>query len=123
MTLTSSDAWTTGGRSAQGQFRRSQDRGVPLDYAGMALRVLLADDNFLVREGVAALLAQVPELVLVDAVADPQALLESVAEHHPDVVLTDIRMPPSFTSEGIDAAKRIRADHPSIGVILLLQYV
>ena len=78
----------------------------------MALRVVLADDNYLVREGVAALLAEVDDIELVDAVADPQSLLKSVAEHKPDAVLTDIRMPPSFTTEGIDAAKQIRADYP-----------
>src|SRR4051812_8804635 len=89
----------------------------------MALRVVLADDNFLVREGVAALLAEAPELELVDAVADPRSLLRSVADNEPDVVLTDIRMPPSFTTEGIDAAKRIRAEHPTIGVVVLSQYV
>ena len=78
----------------------------------MALRVVLADDNYLVREGVAALLAEVEDIELVDAVADPQSLLKSVAEHKPDAVLTDTRMPPSFTTEGIDAAKQIRADYP-----------
>jgi DNA-binding NarL/FixJ family response regulator len=89
----------------------------------MALRVVLADDNYLVREGVAALLAEVDDIELVDTVADPQSLLKSVATHQPDAVLTDIRMPPSFTTEGIDAAKRIRAEHPSIGVVVLSQYV
>ena len=89
----------------------------------MALRVVFADDNFLVREGVAALLAEVEEVELVGAVADPQSLLASVAEHHPDAVLTDIRMPPTFTTEGIDAAKRIRAEFPSTGVVVLSQYV
>ena len=78
----------------------------------MVLRVVLADDNFLVREGIAALLAEVDDIELVDSVADPQSLLKSVAEHHPDAVLTDIRMPPTHTTEGIDAAKQIRADHP-----------
>src|SRR5215212_2711020 len=89
----------------------------------MALRVVLADDNYLVREGIAALLAEVDELDLVDTVADPQSLLKSVREHQPDAVLTDIRMPPTHTTEGIDAAKQIRIDHPSIGVVVLSQYV
>ncbi len=89
----------------------------------MALRVVLADDNFLVREGIAALLAEVEELDLVDSVADPQSLLKSVREHLPDAVLTDIQMPPTHTTEGIDAAKQIRLDHPSIGVVVLSQYV
>ena len=89
----------------------------------MVLRVVLADDNFLVREGVAALLAEIDDIELIETVADPQSLLKSVAEHKPDAVLTDIRMPPSFTTEGIDAAKQIRADHPDIGVVVLSQYV
>ena len=89
----------------------------------MALRVVLADDNYLVREGVAALLAEVEEIELVDSVADPRDLLASVREHLPDAVLTDIRMPPTHTTEGIDAAKQIRTDHPTIGVVVLSQYV
>ncbi len=89
----------------------------------MALRVVLADDNYLVRAGIAALLAEVDELELVDSVADPQSLLKSVREHQPDAVLTDIRMPPTHTTEGIDAAKQIRAEHPSTGVVVLSQYV
>ena len=91
--------------------------------SAVALRVVFADDNFLVREGISALLAETEDVDLVDVVTDPAALLESVARHRPDAVLTDIRMPPTFTTEGIDAAKRIRADHPSIGVVVLSQYV
>ncbi len=89
----------------------------------MTVRVVFADDNFLVREGVAALLTETDEVDLVETVADPVALLAAVATHHPDAVLTDIRMPPSFTTEGIDAAKRIRAEFPDTGVVVLSQYV
>jgi DNA-binding NarL/FixJ family response regulator len=89
----------------------------------MTVRVVLADDNYLVRQGVAALLAEAPEVELVEAVADPEALHRAVAVHKPDAVLTDIRMPPTFTTEGIDAAKRIRADFPGTGVVVLSQYV
>jgi DNA-binding NarL/FixJ family response regulator len=89
----------------------------------VALRVVFADDNYLVREGVAALLAEVDEIELIETVADPQSLLKAVASHQPDAVLTDIRMPPTHTTEGIDAAKSIRADYPSIGVVVLSQYV
>jgi len=89
----------------------------------MALRVVLADDNYLVREGITALLAEVDDIELVESVGDPQSLLKSVREHQPDAVLTDIRMPPTHTTEGIDAAKQIRAEHPSIGVVVLSQYV
>jgi len=89
----------------------------------MAVRVVLAEDNYLVREGVAALLAEAPEVELVEAVADSQALHRAVALHRPDAVLTDIRMPPTFTTEGIEAAKRIRAEFPGTGVVVLSQYV
>jgi DNA-binding NarL/FixJ family response regulator len=89
----------------------------------MTVRVVLADDNYLVREGVAALLAEAPDVELVEAVADPEALHRAVAVHKPDAVLTDIRMPPTFTTEGIDAAKRIRTDFPGTGVVVLSQYV
>ena len=89
----------------------------------MPLRVVFADDNYLVREGVSALLAEVDEIDLVTTVADPDALLRAVAEHRPDAVLTDIRMPPTHTMEGIEAAKRIRADYPEIGVVVLSQFV
>jgi DNA-binding NarL/FixJ family response regulator len=89
----------------------------------MTLRVVFADDNYLVREGVSALLAEVDEIELVGTAADPYSLLKSVVEHQPDAVLTDIRMPPSHTNEGIEAAKRIRAEHPGTGVVVLSQYV
>jgi DNA-binding NarL/FixJ family response regulator len=89
----------------------------------VVLRVIFAEDNLLVREGVSALLAEADDVELVQTVGDPGALLEAVAEHEPDAVLTDIRMPPTFTTEGIDAAKRIRAAHPSTGVLVLSQYV
>jgi DNA-binding NarL/FixJ family response regulator len=89
----------------------------------VALRVVFADDNYLVREGVTALLAEVDQIEIVDTAADPHTLLKSVIEHEPDAVLTDIRMPPTHTNEGIEAAKRIRAEHPATGVVVLSQYV
>ena len=89
----------------------------------MPLRVVFADDNYLVREGLSALLGETEEIELVETVADSASLLKAVAEHQPDAVLTDIRMPPDFSSEGIDAAKRIRAEHPGVGVVVLSQYV
>jgi len=88
----------------------------------MALRVVFAEDNFLVREGTAALLDAVDEIELVATVSDLDTLLAAVDEQHPDVVLTDIRMPPSHSTEGIEAAKKIRADHPDTGVVVLSQY-
>jgi DNA-binding NarL/FixJ family response regulator len=86
------------------------------------MQVVFAEDNYLVREGTAALLAEVEDLELVAAVSDADALLAAVEEHKPDAVLTDIRMPPTHTTEGIDAARRIRAEHPDTGVVVLSQY-
>jgi DNA-binding NarL/FixJ family response regulator len=89
----------------------------------VVLRVVFADDNFLVREGVSALLAEVEGIEVAATVADAPSLIRAVVEHSPDAVLTDIRMPPSHTNEGIEAAKRIRAEHPGVGVVVLSQYV
>jgi DNA-binding NarL/FixJ family response regulator len=86
------------------------------------IRVVFAEDNYLVREGTAALLGTVDEVELVDTATDRDGLLASVEQHLPNVVLTDIRMPPTGTNEGIEAAKRIRAKHPEIGVVVLSQF-
>ncbi|WP_067453237.1 response regulator transcription factor [Actinomadura macra] len=87
----------------------------------MALRVVFADDDYLVREGVAALLGRSGVRVEGTA-ADLPGLLAAVNEHRPDAVLTDIRMPPTGTDEGIRAAKAIRRDHPGVGVVVLSQH-
>ena len=89
----------------------------------VALRVVFADDNYLVRQGVTSLLAEVEGIDVVATAADLDSLIRSVAENSPDVVLTDIRMPPTSTNEGIVAAKRIRSEHPGVGVVVLSQYV
>jgi len=86
------------------------------------LRVVFAEDNYLVREGTTALLSTAPEVEVVASVSDSRDLLPTVAEMEPDAVLTDIRMPPTYTTEGIDAARRIRAEHPSVGVLVLSQH-
>lgn len=86
------------------------------------IRVVFAEDNYLVREGLAALLATSDRVDLVAVASDRDGLLAAVEEHRPDAVLTDIRMPPTGTNEGIDAAKRIRALHPDIGVVVLSQF-
>jgi DNA-binding NarL/FixJ family response regulator len=88
----------------------------------VGLRVIFAEDNYLVREGTSALLAEVEDVDLVGIASDLDELLSSVEEHGPDAVLTDIRMPPTNTTEGIDAARRIRAEHPETGVVVLSQY-
>jgi len=86
------------------------------------VRIVFAEDNYLVREGTASLLAGVDEIDLVAAVEDLPGLLAAVEEVAPEAVLTDIRMPPTNTMEGIDAARRIRAEHPGVGVVVLSQY-
>jgi DNA-binding NarL/FixJ family response regulator len=88
----------------------------------MPLRVVFAEDNYLVREGTAALLAESEDVQIVATVSDQAELLSAVDEHRPDAVLTDIRMPPTNTTEGIDAARRIRAEHPDTGVVVLSQF-
>ena len=89
----------------------------------MALRLVLAEDSFLIREGLAALLAGDPELDLVTSVGSLPALLEAVETVRPDVVLTDIRMPPTETDEGIRAAEELATTHPDIGVVVLSQHI
>ena len=88
----------------------------------MALRVVLADDNFLVRQGTAALLAEAADVEVVALAEDGPSLLHTVRATEPDAVLTDIRMPPTWTDEGLRAAKQIRRDHPGTGVVVLSQY-
>jgi DNA-binding NarL/FixJ family response regulator len=87
------------------------------------IRVVFAEDNYLVREGTAALLATSDQVELVGTATTRDELLAAVEEHAPDAVLTDIRMPPTGTNEGIEAAKTIRAAHPEIGVVVLSQFV
>jgi len=91
-------------------------------YHPRMLRVVFAEDNYLVREGTAALLGSVEGLELVQTAVSMSELLDAVEEYRPDAVLTDIRMPPTGTNEGIEAAKRIRAEHPEIGVVVLSQF-
>ena len=86
------------------------------------IRVVFAEDNYLVREGTAALLTNTPEIDLVGTATDFEELLLAVDELRPDAVLTDIRMPPTNTTEGIDAARKIRGEHPEIGVVVLSQF-
>lgn len=83
---------------------------------------MFAEDDYLVREGTAALLEQLEDIEIVAMVADRDALLAAVEEHRPDAVLTDIRMPPTKSTEGIEAARRIRVEHPETGVVVLSQF-
>jgi DNA-binding NarL/FixJ family response regulator len=88
--------------------------------AGM--RVVIAEDSALLREGLVRLLEDRGYEVAA-AVGDASSLLAAVAEHHPDVVVTDIRMPPTHTDEGLRAAAELRRRHPEVGVLVLSQYI
>ena len=86
------------------------------------LRVVIADDSYLVREAIAHVLSTEPGLELVATCADGDALIAAIEVEHPDVVLTDARMPPSGDQEGITVANRLRETHPELGVVLMSQY-
>src|SRR5438045_2106186 len=100
--------------------RRAYGRNYP---SRVAIRVVVAEDNYLVREAVIRLLGTQPDVEVVGACADLDSLFALVDNTRPDVVLTDIRMPPSGTDEGIRAAARLRDTHPATGVVVLSQYV
>src|SRR5438128_2098421 len=85
----------------------------------MTIRVVLGDDNVLVREGVRALLSATDGIEVVGVAEDAPSLLAAAAEHLPDVVVTDIKMPPNFRLEGIECAHEIRRRHPWTGVVVL----
>jgi DNA-binding NarL/FixJ family response regulator len=89
----------------------------------MSVRVVFAEDSFLVRAGVQRMLESSADIDLVATCADFDSARSAIDEHRPDVVLTDIRMPPSHTDEGIRVAEHCRRHHPGTGVILLSQYV
>ncbi len=89
----------------------------------MTVRLVLAEDSFLMREGIGNLLALDDDLELVASCETYDELLAAVEEHRPQVVLTDIRMPPTQTDEGIRAANVIRAEYPEIGVVVLSHYI
>jgi DNA-binding NarL/FixJ family response regulator len=88
----------------------------------VSVRVVIADDSLLVREGLERVLAARGAIEVVASCGDLPSLLETVASTLPDVVLTDIRMPPSKRDEGIRAAAALRDSHPTVGVVVLSQY-
>jgi len=88
----------------------------------MTIRVVLAEDNVLLRDGVSRLVEAQDGLELAGVCGDLPSLLALVESSKPDVVVTDIRMPPSGTDEGIRAAAALRTDHPTVGVVVLSQY-
>ncbi|MFF0865243.1 response regulator [Nonomuraea sp. NPDC003560] len=86
------------------------------------MRVVIAEDAVLLREGLAGLLERFGHTVAA-SVGDAEALVAAVAEHRPDAVVTDVRMPPDFTDEGLRAALGLRRRHPDLAVLVLSQYV
>ncbi|MGD0945053.1 MAG: response regulator transcription factor, partial [Acidimicrobiales bacterium] len=86
------------------------------------IRVVLAEDNALLREGISRLVETHDDLKLAGVASDLPQLLELITEHRPDVVVTDIRMPPTGTDEGIQAAAWLRENQPNVGVVVLSQY-
>jgi DNA-binding NarL/FixJ family response regulator len=88
----------------------------------MAIRLVLAEDHYLVREGVRSLLEAQPGFEIAAVCGDLDSLLEAVDREKPDVVVTDIRMPPRHWDEGIQAARRLRETNPDLGVVVLSHY-
>ena len=94
----------------------------PISSDAMPIRVVVAEDTFLVREAVTRLLADAADIEPVAAVGDRATLMATVEAEAPDVVVTDIRMPPTEKDEGILVAAELRATRPEIGVVVLSQY-
>ena len=88
----------------------------------MPIRLVLAEDHYLTREGLRRLLETSPEVEIAATCDDLDSLLAAVEREQPDVVVTDVRMPPSQTDEGIQAADRLRVSYPDVGVVVLSQY-
>jgi len=87
------------------------------------IRVVLAEDHYPIREGIRRLLETEPDLEIAAVCDDLESLLAAVEAEQPDVLVTDIRMPPGGADEGIQAAERLRGSHPELGVVILSQYV
>jgi DNA-binding NarL/FixJ family response regulator len=88
----------------------------------VSIRVILAEDDFLMREGIRRVLEAAPDVTVVSECADGDELLAAVHADPPDVVVTDVRMPPSGADEGIRIANRLRTTHPMVGVLVLSQF-
>lgn len=86
------------------------------------IRVVIAEDHYLVREGLRQLLESSGTVEVVAAVGDGSSLLDVIDRLEPDVAVVDIRMPPDHQIEGIEAARKIRASHPNVGIVVLSQY-
>jgi DNA-binding NarL/FixJ family response regulator len=116
VTLTCSQGWHHHGHPGHPPLPRYRTFGMA------SIRVVLAEDNALLREGIARIIDGEPDLELVGQAADLPELLELIEEASPGVVVTDIRMPPTGTDEGIQAASWLREHKPEVGVVVLSQY-
>ena len=101
-----------------GEYLHKASRKAPL----MAIRVVLGEDSFLAREAIAGVLERADGIELVADCSDLDSLRAAIEEERPDVVVTDIRMPPGNSDEGIRLATDLRSEHPEIGVVVLSQY-
>ena len=101
-------------------FGRTREAGVGASRGD--LRVVIADDEYLVREGARSVLSSVAGIEVVAVAADPASLFAAIENCPPDAIVLDIRMPPTYQTEGIDAALRIRSTYPGVGVVILSQY-
>jgi DNA-binding NarL/FixJ family response regulator len=99
-----------------------ENEALPPYAHAVPIRIVLADDQYLVREGIRRLLETSDEVEITAVCDDLDSLLAAVDAEEPDVVLTDIRMPPGDADEGIQAAVRLRESHPRVGVVVLSQY-
>ena len=108
-----------GGGPALAASRGSDTMVLPMG----TLRLVVAEDNLLVREGLLSLLSTAGDIDVVGVCSSLPELLDAVDDHLPDVVTTDIRMPPDHSDEGIRAAAEIRERHPGMGVLVLSQFV
>ena len=116
-------ATTTGLRARRASWLPRAGSGTRYRRSAVeAIRVVLAEDNALLREGVSRLVGAQDDLELVGVATDLPSLLALIQQHDPDVVITDIRMPPSGTDEGIQAATWLRQNRPEVGVVVLSQY-
>ncbi len=106
--------------SSDGQKQNASGQG--LASASKAVRVYIADDSFLIREGLRQVLELAPEVQVIGLFSDEPSLLAGVDALAPDVVITDVRMPPTQTDEGMRIAERLRHSHPALGVVVLSQH-
>lgn len=86
------------------------------------IAVAIAEDDYLVRQGIETVLARSPEITVVGVAVDPQEMIEVLGHHHVDVVVLDVRMPPTHTTEGIVLAQALRAERPHLGIVILSQH-